>query len=66
MAAILELGYSRSVARRHPLLKKLDMKRQLKFACNHKNWTVEDWKQVIFMDEMSIKVGQEGTSCVFV
>jgi transposase len=66
MKALLELGYTHSVARRRPLLKELDMKRRLKFARAHKNWTVEDWNRVIFTDEMSIKVGQERTSCVFV
>ena len=66
MAAILELGYTRSIAQRRPLLKKLDMKRRLKFAHEHKDWTIEDWKQVIFMDEMAIKVDQERTSRVFI
>jgi hypothetical protein len=61
-----ELGYTRGVARRRPLLKQLDMKRRLKFARAHKHWTVEDWRRVIFTDEMSIKVGQEQTSRVFV
>ena len=42
------------------------MKRRLKFARAHKNWTVEDWMRVIFTDEMAIKVGQERTSHVFV
>ena len=66
MSAILELGYTRSVAKRRPLLKQLDMKRRLKFARVYKNWTVEDWQRVIFTDEMSIKVGQERASRVFV
>lgn len=66
MSAIQELGYIRGVARRRPLLKKLDYKRRLKFAREHKNWTIEDWKRVIFTDEMSIKVGQERASVVFV
>ena len=66
MNALLELGYTRSAARRRPLLKVLDMKRRLKFARAHKSWTVEDWYRVIFTDEMSIKVGQERTSRVFV
>ena len=66
MSAILELGYTRSIARRRPLLKKLDMKRRLKFAREHRDWTIEDWKRIIFTDEMSIKVGQERASRVFV
>jgi hypothetical protein len=66
MNALLELGYTRSAARRRPLLKELDMKRRLRFARAHKDWTVEDWNRVIFTDEMAIKVGQERTSRVFV
>ena len=42
------------------------MKRRLKFACVYKHWTVKDWMCIIFTDEMSIKVGQEQTSRVFV
>ena len=37
MAAILDLEYTRSIARRCPLLKKLNIKRQLKFAREHKD-----------------------------
>ena len=40
--AIHELGYHRCVARRRPLLKKIDYKRKLAFAKAHKNWTIED------------------------
>jgi hypothetical protein len=61
--AIHELGYRRYVARRRPLLKKLDYKRRLAFTKVYKDWIVEDWKRVIFMDEMSIKVG-ENRKCI--
>jgi transposase len=64
--AIHELGYSRCIARRRPLLKKLDHKRRLAFARAHKNWTVEDWKRVIFTDEMSIKVGMDCMTIMWV
>lgn len=37
LKAFVELGYTRSVARCHPLLKQLDMKRTLKFAHTHKH-----------------------------
>ena len=66
ISTLKELGYTRGVARRRPLLKQLDMKRRLKFVQAHKHWTVDDWRHVIFTDEMSIKVGQERTSRVFV
>jgi hypothetical protein len=61
--AIHELGYCRCVARCRPLLKKLDYKRRLAFAKAHKDWTIEDWKKVIFTDEMSIKVS-ENRKCI--
>ena len=64
--ALAELGYTRCAARRRPLLKQLDMKRRLKFPRAHKHWRVQDWMRVIFTDEMSIKVGKERTSRVFV
>ena len=66
MSTIRELGYTQSVARCCPLLKNQYMKCQLKSAPAHKNQTVEDRKQVLFTDEMSIKVGQERTSVVYV
>ena len=64
--AIHELGYHRCVARRRPLLKKIDYKQRLAFAKAHKNWTIEDWKWVIFMDEMSIKVGMNRMTIMWV
>jgi transposase len=57
--AIHELGYHRCVGRRRPLLKKIDYKHRLDFARKYKNWTVEDWKRVIFTDEISIKIGMD-------
>ena len=36
------------------------------FAKAHKNWTIEDWKWVIFMDEMSIKVGMNRMTIMWV
>ena len=52
-----ELGYSHKIAKRRPFLKNHDRKRRLQYAKKHLHWTVEDWKSVIFTDEMSIKIG---------
>ena len=54
-----DLGYNHRIARRRPFLKKIDRKRRLQFAKRHSHWTVEDWKAIIWTDEMSIKVGME-------
>jgi transposase len=64
--AIKTLGYTRSVARKRPLLKKLDYKRRLTFAKAHKHWTVEDWKRVIFTDEASFKIGMDRLNVTYV
>ena len=29
---------------------------RLKFAKEHKDWTVEDWAKILFSDEMSVKL----------
>ncbi len=33
--------------------------RRLKFCCKYRDWTLEDWKKVIFSDETSVIVGQK-------
>jgi len=55
-------GCKRRIAHRCPFLNKHDRKRRLKFAKEHLHWTVEDWKRVLFSDEMSIKLFMERNS----
>ena len=31
---------------------------RLAFAIKYKDWTIEDWKRVIWMDETSVVLGQ--------
>ena len=31
---------------------------RLQFALRHKDWTIEDWKNVIWTDETSVVLGQ--------
>ena len=57
--ALQHAGYHHRVARRRPYLNKRDRKRRLKFAKEHKDWTVEDWATVLFSDEMAIKLFME-------
>src|SRR5436853_1361115 len=46
--ALQEAGYYHRVARRRPYLNKRDRQRRLKYAKEHKDWTVEDWGKVLF------------------
>lgn len=45
-------GLKGYVKRNKPLLTKKHRKARLRFARDHENWTVEDWKQVMFSDEV--------------
>lgn len=66
ISALFELGYRRCIARRRPLLKDIDLKRRLAFARKYRHFTVEDWKRVLFTDEMSIKIGMDRLSIMWV
>lgn len=37
-----------------PMLSKKNIKARLEFAKSHRDWTVEDWKRVVFSDESKI------------
>lgn len=39
---------------RKPMLTPIHKRKRLEFALAHKNWTVDDWKRVIFSDETKI------------
>jgi transposase len=60
--ALNEAGYNRRIARRCVFLNKRDRARRLKFAKEHLHWTVEDWKRVLFSDEMGVKLFMERNS----
>ena len=43
------------------MLKQQHRQKQLKFAQYHENWTVEDWKRVLWSDETKInRIGSDG------
>ena len=54
--ALRKAGYHHRVAQRRPYLNKRDRRRRLKFAKEHKDWTVEQWASVLFSDEMAVKL----------
>src|SRR3954451_647967 len=54
------------VKRKKPLLTKKHMKERLDFAIAHKDWTVEDWKRVVWSDETKInRLGSDGRKWVW-
>ena len=49
-----EAGLCLAIKKKVPLLKQVHWDRRLKFARYYKNWTVEDWKRVLWSDETEI------------
>ena len=52
-----EMGINSHVARQKPFLNDQHIADRLKWVQDHSNWTVEDWKRVVWSDECCIKVG---------
>ncbi len=49
------------VKKKCPLLKRAHRQEHLKFARYHENWTVEDWKRILWSDETKInRIGSDG------
>ena len=54
------------VKRKRPLLSKRHRRARLDFAIAHKDWTVEDWKRVVWSDETKInRLGSDGRKWVW-
>ena len=51
-----ELHWKSWRRKKQPLLTESHKKRRIKFAQEHKHWTVEDWSDVLFTDESPFKV----------
>ena len=49
-----EIGLCSATKKKVPMLKASHRQRRLKFARDHENWTVEDWKRVLWSDETKI------------
>ena len=48
---LINAGMHGCITRRKPFLSRVNRKRRLQFALQRKNWSVEDWSQIIFSDE---------------
>jgi len=56
-----EVGLRSATKKKVPMLKASHRQRRLKFARDHENWTVEDWKRVLWSDETKInRIGSDG------
>lgn len=59
-------GFYSSTKKKVPMLKASHRQRRLKFARDHENWTVEDWKRVLWSDETKInRIGSDGRVVVW-
>ena len=58
---IKEMGMKAVVKKKRPLLSQRHRRERLDFAISHKDWTVEDWKHVVWSDETKINcLGSDG------
>ena len=56
-----EAGLHSATKKKVPMLKSGHREKRLKFARYHENWTVEDWKRVLWSDETKInQIGSDG------
>jgi transposase len=59
--AFKEAGLQSVTKKKVPLLKQTHRQIRLKFAHYHENWTVEDWKRVLWSDKTKINwIGSDG------
>jgi transposase len=52
--ALQEAGMSAAEKKEKPMLSAKNIKARLAFAKKHKDWTIDDWKRVIWSDETKI------------
>ena len=52
------LGLNSCVVIRKPPISQADWKKRLQFAREHKDWTVEQWKKVMWSDESRLTLFQ--------
>jgi hypothetical protein len=61
-----EAGMKAVVKKKRPLLTKRHRKDRLDFALSHQDWTMEDWKKVVWSDETKInRLGSDGRKWVW-
>jgi hypothetical protein len=59
--ALQESGFRSATKKKVPMLKKVHYQKRLEFAQRHENWSLEDWKRVLWSDETKInRIGLNG------
>jgi hypothetical protein len=53
-----ELGYQNPRAVKKPFFNKKQTARRLAFASNHLSWTVDDWRSVLWTNELLFELGK--------
>lgn len=51
-----EAGLNGRVAKRKPLLRAVNKQKRLEFAKKHRNWTIDQWKSVLWTDESKFEI----------
>jgi len=54
---LVAFGLGHRKQRKRPYLSQKQKKTRLRFAKEHIHWTMEDWRRVIFSDEMALQTG---------
>lgn len=65
--ALRDEGLVAKKKKKKPKLTRKNRKARLKFARDHQDWTIEDWKRVIWSDETKInRIGSDGNTYCWV
>jgi predicted transcriptional regulator len=56
--ALHEVGFYNLVAQKKPFLSDAHRRRRLEFATQHRKWTCEEWKKIIWIEESTFEVGK--------
>lgn len=60
-----EANLAGCVARKKPFISKINMKKRLEWAIDHKDWSVDDWKRVLWCDESPFTLAYHGRQFVW-